>query len=174
MSVSRLAKVLAPPFRATPVIVDWSIIEGALKLRLPDDYKEFIEVYGTGSIGGFLWVLSAVARNPNLDLLVQIEKRQRALHEFAQAEPKAVSLSEKDLGVLVPWGVTDNGDVCYWRTGAEDPNAWPTVVADGRHALWNEFDGTLTGFITAILTNEFESPIFPSDFPSGDVSFQSA
>lgn len=36
----------------------WDIIENKMNFKFPQDYKEFIDIYGEGGINGFLWILS--------------------------------------------------------------------------------------------------------------------
>lgn len=55
MSIESLSKVLSGPIHplGIPKSRDWKTAEGALS-RLPEDYKAFIERYGTGSVAGFI------------------------------------------------------------------------------------------------------------------------
>jgi len=71
MALTSLRKVLPPP--ATPTETtgagSWPPVEASLGIHLPGDYKEFIDVYGTGVIGDFLWVFNPFViarRNPTI------------------------------------------------------------------------------------------------------------
>src|SRR5262249_44977111 len=75
-------------------------------------------------------------------------------------------------GGVIPWGVTDNGDVCYWKTGLADPNTWTVVVNESRGPDWEHFKGTMTEFLSAVVSRIHVCSIFPDDFPSGTPEFQ--
>ena len=144
---------------------------------LPDDYKEFIGRYGTGKIDDFLWVLSPATANPSLNLVVRGEEIRRAFREYRMAiaavgkEPPFDVFPEP--GGLLPWGCTENGDVCYWRTGHMDPNEWHVVLNDGRGSMWEKFAGTMTQFLAATLSRRHVSGIITDkEFPSSRPSFQ--
>src|SRR4051812_47028067 len=65
MSLAALKKRLPIPAKpeATPD-AGWEIVEGVMGQALPADYKSFIDEYGAGSLGDFLWVLSPFAAEP--------------------------------------------------------------------------------------------------------------
>ena len=52
-----LLKVLPAP--ASPLETghddNWGRVEQALRIALPQDYKDYISTYGTGYLGGFIW-----------------------------------------------------------------------------------------------------------------------
>ncbi len=56
--IENLVEIMSPP--TNPVEVgnkkEWINIERKMRISFPDDYKEFISIYGTGCIGKFLWV----------------------------------------------------------------------------------------------------------------------
>ncbi|TDC83677.1 hypothetical protein [Actinomadura sp. 7K507] len=63
-------------------------------------------------------------------------------------------------------GVADNSDHLFWRT-KDDPEAWTVVVAAhsyGKGAWW-EFTGSMTDFITGLMTRELTCPVLDPDFP---------
>lgn len=47
----------------------WNEIELILGIKLPTDYKQFINTYGVGSVNDFLWVLNPFTQNMNLNLI---------------------------------------------------------------------------------------------------------
>jgi len=169
-------KILPSPERARDVNVEWEAVEATVQTALPNDYKEFIQRYGTGKIDDFLWVLSPATNNSHLKLAQRKDAILRALREHRES---LAGLGRKlpfaifpEPGGLLPWGFTDNGDVCYWRTGS-DPNTWRVVVNDGRGSMWEEFAGTMTEFLTALLSRRHVSEILTNDeFPSDLISFR--
>ncbi|HEU0131006.1 MAG TPA: hypothetical protein VFQ85_08455 [Mycobacteriales bacterium] len=131
--------------------------------RLPADYRALVDTYGPGTFDEFLWVLQPSAANPNLDLERQRTVRIDALREVAASgEPVPYPVD-----TLLPWAVTDNGDVCYWLTsGTADAGTWPVVVNGARGPEWVSFTGSATAFLAAVLAGELVVAVFPDDFPS--------
>jgi hypothetical protein len=172
-----LDAVLAPPAHPLETAVDWPAVEATMRTPLPDDYKEFVRRYGTGKIDNFLWVLTPGARNPNFNILDRGERILRAFREYrvtiAEIGKRPPFAASPEPGGLFPWGCTENGDVCYWRTGHVDPNEWRVVLNDGRGSMWEDFDGTMTEFIMALLSRKYVSDILTdTEFPSPHASFQ--
>ena len=46
---------------------NWNTIENENNIVFPEDYKWFLENYGVGSINDFLWILSPICDNLNLN-----------------------------------------------------------------------------------------------------------
>lgn len=67
MSTEKLFELMPIDFEPFELATQaWSVFEDQLGLVLPSEYKVFLNRYGTGQIGGFLWVLNPFSRNPNL------------------------------------------------------------------------------------------------------------
>jgi hypothetical protein len=170
MSVEKLQGLLKAPTQPPDSAVNWSEIEEAIKIALPSDYKRFIEVYGTGCIADSIWVLSPKSGNKHLNLIEQVRRRLDAMKAFRTGGDIPYSIFPEP-GGLIPWAFTDNGDVLYWRTGSPDANSWPTVVHDSRVSRWEEFLGTMTEFLTVLLSREYAGRMFPAGFPPISVEF---
>ncbi|MER8037795.1 hypothetical protein [Streptomyces hydrogenans] len=56
-------------------------------------------------------------------------------------------------GGLLQWGGTERADAFHWLTEGDDPERWPVVVHAGDTASWARFDGTVTAFLHAVLTD---------------------
>ena len=147
-----------------------------MQTPLPSEYTDFIGKYGTGNICEFLTVLSPAAANPHMNLTARGAMLLRSLRECRTTVGQDRSIPVfPERGGLLPWGVTDNGDVCYWRTQSPNPDLWPIVVNDGRGSMWEEFPGTMTEFLHALLSCEFESDILTDeDFPPAEPYFSPA
>jgi hypothetical protein len=170
-SLDELRRIVPPPAGA-PAAVDWVDARGALGVDLPSDYVALVDEWGAGSFDGFLWVFAPGHQNPNLKLVQQAEEQSWALRETADAgevhpfEPAIVP------GGLLAWGLTDNGDVCYWVLAETEPPR-PAFVAvnESRGPEWYRFDGDLTDFLVSFLTGRERVPIFPDDVPSARPGF---
>jgi hypothetical protein len=146
-------KVMSPP--AVPVLasVDWQEVQARVGVSLPSDYKSFIETYGVGLIERFMFVLHPTCANPHMSLEVQMRVRLDALREMRRAQPVT----------LIPWLITDNGDVGYWLVDGE-PDDWSVVVHDSAIAVDEHFALSMSEFLYGVLTRQLVSSALPDDF----------
>jgi hypothetical protein len=168
-----LKRILPPPLVASeqPSEMEWAECESEL-VRLPGDFKSFLETYGTGCIDGFIWIFNPASKNPNLNLLIQAKKQLSALEDLfrRKVETKAYPLYPETAGLL-PFGVTDNGDLLFWRTMGP-PDIWSVIVGHSRSPQYEEFETNMTGFISSVLNGTNLVAAFPEDFPSSSPSFK--
>ena len=173
MSIDRLKAVLPlPPEHPAKREADaWAGVERSFT-PLPADYKDFIDEYGPGYVSEFIWVLSPFIENEYYNLMRQTELQLGALRELKAKHKNEVAY---DLfpakGGLLPFALTDNGDVLYWKTAGE-PVSWSVVVNASRDPECQEFRTDMTGFLADIITKRLICRIFPDDFPSGAPTFQ--
>ncbi len=174
MAIGELISIVPPPEAPTESqATDWPTVEDNVGAVLPDDYKAFVERYGTGIINDFLWILNPFSTRKYVNLLSQIDLQLSALKTLTQdfGEHCPYPLFPADEGLL-PFAISDNGDVIYWLTEG-NPNSWKIVVNDARSPRYEEFDGDMTSFLRKILTREIECTLFPRDFCQGAPSFES-
>lgn len=170
-----MTAVLSPPAepRETRLGAAWDGIEKRLGTRLPSDYTAFVETYGSGSIDEFLVVLNPFASNRNINLLECGRLRSQA---YAELRARFPEMYVHDVypapGGLLPFAITDNGNVFYWKTAGE-PNTWTVVAYEGRGPQFYEFPGGMTDFLAALLTRSIVLEVLPADFPSEAVTFRS-
>jgi hypothetical protein len=176
MSLKILEQVVCPPSISPKKEVDWDKVELEIGIQLPPDYKQLISVYGHGAFDNFLWVYQPVSEDAFMDLVVQSKRRIDILRdikgEFGKKDVPYGLFPEP--GGLLPWGVTDNGNICYWQTITGGPTKWTVTVNQSRGPRWAEFDGSMTEFLSAVLSGQYQCPVFPDDFPSAHPVFRSA
>jgi hypothetical protein len=130
MSDLRLADLLTIPRGAETHDPRWAAIEGELGLRLPGSYKALVERFGASSWRDFLHVLSPF--DQRLELRRRggraLEADRAVRREFPAHYPLPLF---PEPGGLLPWAVSDNGDVLYFIT-AGTPDQWPTVIKGAR------------------------------------------
>lgn len=162
-----LLKMIAPPPaspRETGTEQGWAETERILGLALPQDYKRLIAAYATGSFDDFLWVLNPFAGNRFLNLMERRDMTLDAYESAWQLAPGQRSfLAHLRAGDLLAWGITDNGDEMYWRTGGV-PDGWPTVLNESRGPLCEVHELPATGFLVRLLSGEVQTEVFPADF----------
>jgi hypothetical protein len=152
----RLAKFVG---RGERVVVDWERAEGELGLALPPDYQALAENHPVLRLADFLTVFHPTGRTEFDTLLGYGLELTRAVRDVAADFPEMYPYAVyPDPGGLLCWGVTDNGDQCYWLT-VGDPGSWPVVIGDDDHS-WR-FDGTVTGFLLGLLEGTVRCPLFP-------------
>jgi hypothetical protein len=171
MSLESLLAFLDPPTSPweVPTKADWRAAEGDLG-RLPRDYKAFLDLFGTGAIDNFLWVLNPASRNPYLNLNAEMRRMLGALSELrSSGEPCPYPLHPEPNG-LMAFAKTENGDGLYWLTvGA--PECWPVIVNAARDPTYERFDCDMTGFLEDILARRIRCTVFPEAFPTEPPAF---
>lgn len=171
MSLNSLLTVLPPPQNPVevPTAETWNATEMQLS-RLPDDYKAFVDRFGTGNISGFIWILNPASQNRYLNLLVEMKPILSALRELRESgEPCPYPLYPEP-GGLLPFGKSDNGDALYWLTIGQ-PEQWPIVVNAARDPAYEKFECDMTDFLAGILNRRIHCSIFPEGFSSGLPAF---
>jgi hypothetical protein len=170
--LARLQRILPPPSAPLerPTSAQWKDTEARLGV-LPEDYKRFIDLYGTGCIDCFLWIFNPFAQNENLRLDAQADRQLDVLRSVAESEPDhpatAIISRPQD---LLPVGITDNGDVICWRK-VGDPDGWTTCVFSARGQEHEEYPAGLVAFLCTVLSRAVRSRLFPRDFPGDAPTF---
>jgi SMI1-KNR4 cell-wall len=169
-----LAVMPAPgaPFEV-PSADAWASIEQRIGATLPKDYKQFIEIYGSGQIAKFIWIFNPFSLNENLNLEKQIETQSQVLSELEGHGEKVPYKSFPVPGGVLPFGVTDNGDLMFWET-IGDSSVWPVLINESRAPEWETFDMPMSKFLARILAGKLKPNIFPKNFPEGIPFFKSS
>lgn len=169
-SLNDLMKLLPPPSSAVESAdaVAWDRFEQSFGTALPLDYKQFVTIYGTGAIDGFLWILNPFSKNRYLNLLEEGRVKLEALEAFIH-ETVPYPLYPKPNGLL-PCGVSDNGDVIFWLCSGH-PSEWSLVLNEGRGPRWRDYKLSLTDFLIQLISRTLIVDIFPNDFPSKEPAF---
>lgn len=169
-SLNELMKLLPPPSSAVESAdaVAWASFEQSFGTALPLDYKQFVTIYGTGAIDGFLWILNPFSKTGYLNLVEEGRAKLKSLKALRN-EIVPYPLYPEPNGLL-PCGVSDNGDVIFWRCSG-DPSEWNLVLNEGRGPRWREYKVSLADFLTRLISRTLIVDIFPNDFPSHDPAF---
>jgi hypothetical protein len=167
MGIETLQAILKSPEqpRETPKQENWEEVVNRLSLPLPTDYRKYIELYGTGRIDKFLWILNPFSVNANLNLFEKVRVELDALRELQASGEFLPYPLFPEKGGLLPFGITDNGDVLHWLTRGA-PDEWQVVVNESRAPEYEEFRLGLADFLAQILSRSAICRIFPRSFPS--------
>ena len=166
MSIERLENIISPPEHPLecPSMEHWRLVESNF-VPLPNDYHDYLKRYGTGAIDSFIWIFNPASANPNLNLANQIERQLDILRETNQTgfEPRMMLFPEQ--GGVLPFGISDNGDVLLWETKG-DADAWTVAVLPSRSSPFIRFSSNMTDFLAGILERSVHCEAFPNDFPN--------
>ena len=172
MTTEHILKLVARPVAPHEVPSESSLhsLESDLGIDLPHDYRDFIRVYGTGCIDGFLWVYNPASANPNLNLATRTEKNTallKNLWEMGAPLPGEFAPSSEH---VVSWGGTDNGDILVWDTSRVP---YDVLVVTPREARVERFQCGTIEFLVRVLSRRIVVSRFPADFPSRRPTFVS-
>ena len=172
MTIDALAVLIPPPDEPCerPDLRDWAQLEAELGLTFPDDFKQFLWLYGSGKIDDFLWVLNPASANENLHLLTQLARFTEAMTEVQSYGEIVPYKLFPEHGYILPFALTDNGDVMFWITAPHE-GPWRVGIGAARESAWEEWDMPMTNLLSKILSSDIETPLFPSSFPSKPAGF---
>jgi hypothetical protein len=157
VSIENLVKVVPPPaVPDEPFDGPWAVIEAYIGTLLPEDYKDFVKLYGNGSFMDFLGVYAPMRRSPHSRLETQV----RNIHIYFPVDETDPYPVWPAPGGLIPLGRTDNGDSIFWLARGA-PEDWKVVVWGRGLLAFETFDCGLTDFLAGLASGE----ILPEDFP---------
>ena len=159
----KLLAVPTKPFE-TAGPADWQHVEQRLVTALPTDYKQFIQLYGTGAINEFLVIWNPFASNEYVNLLQRSQVEGDAYRSTKSSYPHHfVDDVYPDLGGLLAFAATDNGEVLYWRTQGQ-PDQWTVSVYESRGPKHFDCNGSMTQFLIWLLTKTINCDVLPWQF----------
>jgi hypothetical protein len=132
-----------------------------------------VEVYGDGSIDGFLCVLTPMSPSKWANLIWRARAMENPMDLDSRREQHPPFEPFPSAGGLIAFGQSDNGDVLYWKTVGK-PTQWTVVIFPARSTDYIEFDGSMTAFLEGLLGRRFQGSVFPRDFPSDHPQFERA
>ncbi|WEH40375.1 SMI1/KNR4 family protein [Streptomyces sp. AM 2-1-1] len=150
----------------------WEDSEEHLGTALPSDYKAFMDLYGPGTLGGYLHL------DRPTDLLTPDElaafwsldglREARAGHEEFSPFP-----FHPDPGGLICWGGDEHCNEYYFLPGDADPGAWEIVVGS-EAGEWYRTDGPFTAFLTRCFDRLDRAPFMDRSWPEAHARYEPA
>ena len=109
MSIEALLAVMPPPAEPFEAFAGpWEPIEAELGAALPQDYKDFVRLYGSGYFMEFLGISVPRSKNSNIRFESQVALTCQTFADFGDEELPYPMWPAS--GGLIPFGGTDNGD----------------------------------------------------------------
>lgn len=165
MSVEKLMITAPPPeVPAESGSQDkWSEVEQALGTKLPGDYKEMINIYGTGCFGNYIYPYNPFSPAQDLVAIVPAILELYNQGRIQSPEYHCPVPSYPASGGLLPWGSGEDSELLCWRT--EGPiDRWSIVVLDNHYSeQYFECEYSLTDFLVEWLNGELVINVFPDD-----------
>jgi hypothetical protein len=166
MNLGTLENIIRPPRQPleSGESIGWDVIEKQLGTKLPEDYKKFIRYYGTGSINEFLFVLNPFSVNRHVNLVERGQVEREAFQTSKANFPKYY-FDEifPNIGGLLPFGITDNGEVLYWRTAGRVEH-WTVTVYESRGPGHINYGIDMTSFLRGMLSGTIDCKLLPNSF----------
>ncbi|NEC85947.1 hypothetical protein [Streptomyces sp. SID12501] len=124
----------------------------------PDDYREFMGIYGQGFFDDFLGV-----EPPTQDVYpLEVSATVRGRTADARFTGEECEYDRPDL--LIAWGLTVDSDLLCWRADSPDPNMWTTVLWRRQWLSWEQFDCGMTEFLCRYATRDLPD-VWTFDLP---------
>jgi hypothetical protein len=159
-ALTALIELMPPPRnpRAAGNDQGWASIESRIGTTFPTDYKDFIALYGPGEIDRQIGIVRPFSEVGGLeDRLLRLQSTRQEMVAGLGYSPVPYP-AFPELGGLLPWGHTANGDVLSWVTTTSSPDSWVVCIEDAE-CEWEVFEGPMTSFLVAILSGSFVSNI---------------
>lgn len=159
-AVERLREIMPPPERGDTV--DWEEVYGQCGLRFPLDYRDFVSVYGGGTVDDYLGVSTPPTGESFYgDLLDDLEESEAV--DTVHPYPYPPYPGQEG---LVRWASDGDGDDVFWVLRSDDPDQWCVAVKNHQDRSWSSFDGGMAEFLVEIIGGRHPSPFAAADFPS--------
>jgi hypothetical protein len=158
----------------TPPLVDWGQLYNETGLLFPEDYREWVETYTDIVLDGTLAIkhpgilYGMPARDSAIALLSPVKEMTDNFSTISIIDDNEVTREASkyayypEPGGLYPWGASDNGDYCFWKTHP-NPDKWIIVITDVES--WWSYSGSFTDFMVGVLSGNLYCPIFAEGFP---------
>lgn len=169
--IEALTKVVPPPAEPLGQFAGpWEPLEAYLGTELPQDYKDFARLYGSGLFMDFLIVYVPEIQNSRLTLEPQV----REAPMMFSPEENLPHPFWPHVGGLIRFGCTDFGDQLYWLPEGE-PDDWKVVMWQ-RHGPYDqafeEFDCGMAEFLGGLANGTIVPQAYKEGLEAYEPMFQ--
>lgn len=158
--LDELTCLISPPIDPVEAHGDWDQVESNLGLRLPADYKDLVQSYGTGTFVDFITPLRPFGTSGHCLLLAEASgllDRERSLRDENPEQRPYPFFPE--VGGLLEWAVTGNGDYLCWLTDGHC-DSWTTVVWNPRGSYYDAHQVGAVEFLLGWITGPITTTVF--------------
>ncbi len=147
---------LMPPTAPSDATADWEALARSWGKAFPSDYRQFIELYGAGTIQDYLVVVTPEPkgrphRNATRGMRHETANAAEAWASMTKSPELADSAPE-----LIAWGADASADILCWDASGDDPERWPVLVCNRDDQLWRRYDIGMAGFLVCVMSGEFD------------------
>lgn len=152
-SVARLAELMPPP-EGGGISIDWGAVAAEWRTPLPTDYRDFVDLYGGGSINDSFHIAVPDPNGYEPFSVTTLAAATELGFELFDGDPDA----EREAAGRICWAFDADANHAYRDTSADDPDRW-TVLLLRRCGEWERFDLGMTEFMVAFLTGATGQPM---------------
>lgn len=137
----------------------WESVERKEGIVFPNDYKKFINYYGTGGIDNYFWILTPFEKDENINFImkcnIMLDSYMKLKDLFPEDYVYDVFPNEK--GIL-PCAYAENGDEVYWLT-SRNIEEWEIILYDATYSAFRHYKMGFVEFMYKILSEEIKSQL---------------
>jgi hypothetical protein len=173
---------LVPPPPPTADLPPWSEARREIGFSFPADFRDFVDVYGVGSVDDEFYVfapsLKPAEHGRSAGFPGFLEWTTRGLgRSVADMRENALVLGNEEsfpypiypeVGGLILFALNGNGDMCFWDSRAADPDDWTVVIYVQSARLWVPFDGCMADLLVAAVHRQLPEAPFLLGFNEED------
>lgn len=126
--LKQFKSLVPPPPNPMGIDTEWEQVESHLGVGLPTDYKEFISLYGTGSLQRFIHIWN-FSDSRSTDPLVGIAQVFAQLKYYRESEKCDEFEAFPNVNGLLPFASTDDGNYLFWKMNGK-PRNWEVAAYD--------------------------------------------
>ncbi|MFE1319628.1 hypothetical protein [Kitasatospora phosalacinea] len=140
----------------------WASLAAALGTGLPAEYRELMELYGSGQWGGHLRFHTPLRKGGH-DFLEHQRDTCESYLLFREDEPDDFPLAVwPEPGGFLPFATSAYGDELGWLAEGPDPDRWPLIVYPRHVDQGPPLEGGLVDVLLAWLRRALEAPGLPT------------
>jgi hypothetical protein len=164
MAIEELSRVVPPPTNTiyTGDASQWAEIEHGLGIRLPQDYRQLCQVYGSGCFDdpGRLMVFVRNPFDPDYfhELECTCDQLRRERHDLRKEPNRPYGVFPHQPGWL-PWGSDIDGSLLCWLTEGES-EAWPVLLLSSDHTGFQQVYLPMTTFLARAFTRQIQTTLW--------------
>lgn len=151
-AVARLVELMPPP-AGRVVRIDWDAVAARWGTRMPADYREFMDIYGAGTVNdsfSIVWPIVPPSPGDSMDDLAGNTEVGRYLQDGGPQEQATVE-------GWIAWAYDVGANRLYWDTSSGDPEKW-TVVRLDRSGDWDDSGLGTIEYLSAFLAGDMPVP----------------